>query len=167
MLKSIADIQAFESDVCTTMDHFKDLYRQTHGQGNLKHRFERYVLTKRGYLKKVTLQQLAEFTKLTTRTSMKAQWSTDYFKGYYNIAHDAKDQSQAGCLCNEWSHALSIDFDLEHAQKHLRFHKAICALAVRFEATTKDAMEAMIFEEPYFPPRITRSSRGKPAVQPE
>ena len=167
MLKSIADIEAFESDVCKTMDHFKDLYRQTHGQGNLKHRFERYVVTKRGYLKKVTLQQLAEFTKLATLTSMKARWSADYFKGYYNTAHDAKDQSQAGTLRNECWHAASLDVDLEDAQKHLRFHMAICALAVRFEAAAKDAMEAMIFEEPYFPPRITRSSRGKPAVQAE
>ena len=158
-LKSKADEHAYANDVSKNMDDFKTLYRAQFDRRKLKRRFELYVVTKRAELKKLAIKQLAKIKSITSKSSDWATYSAAFFTKDYNTTHNSKDESQARELFCEDFDASDVYNNVEEAQEHILFYRSICQLALHIEERTKDAMEAMIFDEPYFP------SRSKPQAQ--
>jgi len=142
-LKSTADEHTFAADVCKEMKHFKTNYYGSSDTRKLKRRFDRYVVTKRAELKKLAMQQLAKIKTINDRTTNWASDSASFFTKGYNTTHDAKDESQARELFIEDFNASDVYNDLEEAQEHILFYRAISKLALHFEEQTKDAMEYM------------------------
>jgi hypothetical protein len=164
-LKSKADEHAYAADVCKNMDDFKQLYRMQFDKRKLKRRFDLYVVTKRTERKKLAIKQLAKIKSITSKTSDWTTYSTTFFTKDYNTAHNSTDESQARELFCEDFDASDVYNNVEEAQEHILFYRSICQLALHIEERTKDAMEAMIFDEPYFPSRVAPSSRSKPCAQ--